>query len=68
MPASVISAGKALADRDKQAGTMKFTDRDGNTYDTLDDTNQPIDGVTGVDIGDEAIGDEAPHDEQEQEE
>jgi hypothetical protein len=63
MPASVIAAVEALTDRDKQSGAMEFTDRDGNTYDNLDDTNQPIDGVAGVDIGDEA-----PHDEQEQEE
>jgi hypothetical protein len=63
MPASFISAVEALADRDKQAGTMDFTDRDSNTYDNLDDTNQPINGVVGVDIGGEA-----PHDEQEQEE
>jgi hypothetical protein len=62
MPASIIEAVEALADRDKQTGTMEFTDRDGNTYDNLDDTSQPIDGVAGVDIGDEA-----QHDEQEQE-
>jgi hypothetical protein len=58
MPASVITAVEALADRDKQECSMEFTDRDGNTYDNLDDTNQPIDGVAGVDTADETAQDE----------
>jgi hypothetical protein len=62
MPASVITSVEALTDQDKQEGSMEFTDRDGNTYDNLDDTNQPINGVAGVDTADETA-----HDEQEQE-
>jgi hypothetical protein len=62
MPASVIAAVEALANRDTQASNMEFTDKDGNTYDNLDYTIQPIDGVAGVDTADETA-----HDEQEQE-
>jgi hypothetical protein len=43
---------------------MEFTDREGNTYDDLYDTNQPIDGVTGVDIVDETTQDEQEHEEE----
>jgi hypothetical protein len=64
MPTSVIAAVEALADRDKQEGNMEFTDRDGNTYDNLYDTNQPIDGVAGVDIVDENTQDEQEDEEE----
>jgi hypothetical protein len=64
MPTSVITAVEALADRDKQEISTEFMDRDGNTYDNLDDTNQPIYGVAGVDTADETAQDEQ---EQEQE-
>jgi hypothetical protein len=64
MPASVITAVEGLADRYKQARTMEFTDRDGNSYAILDDVNQPIDGAAGVDTG---TKDEASHDEQQEE-
>jgi hypothetical protein len=73
MPASVIAAVKALADRDKQAGTMEFTDRYGNSFDDLDDANQPTDGAAGVDDGTtegdtSGNNDKASHDEQREEE
>jgi hypothetical protein len=58
MPASVITAVEALADQDKQEGSMEFTDRDGNTYDNLYDTSQPINGVAGVDTADETAHNE----------
>jgi hypothetical protein len=64
MPTSVITAVEALADRDKQEGNMEFTERDGNTYDNLHDTNQPLDGVAGVDIVDETAQNEQEHEEE----
>jgi hypothetical protein len=64
MPSSIIEAVEALADRDKQEGTLEFTDRDGNAYDDLYDTNQPTDGVAGVDIVDEPTQDEQEHEEE----
>jgi hypothetical protein len=64
MPSSVIEAVEELADRDKQEGTLEFTDRDGNTYDDLYDTNQPTDGAAGVDIVEEPTQDEQEHEEE----
>jgi hypothetical protein len=50
MPKTVIEAVEALAERDKQDGTLEFTDRDGSPYPDIDtDTNQPMDGDAGVD-------------------
>jgi hypothetical protein len=64
MSSSVIEAMEALADHDKQEGTLEFTDRDVNAYDDLYDTNQPTDGVAGVDIVDELTQDEQEHEEE----
>jgi hypothetical protein len=53
MPATVIEAVEALAERDKQDGNLDFIDRDGSPYNNLiNDTNQPMDGDAGVDNGD----------------
>jgi hypothetical protein len=50
MSAAVIEAVEALAERDKQDGNLYFTDRDRSPYENLEnDTNQPMDGDTGVD-------------------
>jgi hypothetical protein len=47
MPASVIKAVKAPAERDKQDGNLDFTGRHGNSFADQqhdDDANQPADG------------------------
>jgi hypothetical protein len=52
MPASVIKAVEALAERDKRDGNLDFTDRHGNSFvdNQYDgDANQPADGGAGVD-------------------
>jgi hypothetical protein len=50
MPATVIEAIDALAEREKQDSNLDFTDHDGSPYENLEnDTNQPTDGDAVVD-------------------
>jgi hypothetical protein len=55
----VIEAVEALAERDKQDGNLKFTDRYGSPYTDLENaTNQPTDGHAVVDNEEETESNE----------